>query len=59
MSIEGFVGQNIAELGEFGHDMSARAFRQLLVAYNRRVTQAELDPSLQIELPAGLGEDDG
>ena len=53
-SIDGFVGQNIEELGEFGRVKLAVGFRTLFEKYNERVIEVEADRSLQIEIPANL-----
>lgn len=53
-AIETFVGQNIEELSEFGKLNLANEFRLLLEKYNERVTQAETDRSLLIEIPENL-----
>lgn len=47
-SIEGFVGQNLEELGEFRSDGVLNVFKELVNEYNRRVSATEADPSLQM-----------
>lgn len=51
-SIEGFVGQNLEEMGEFAKEKIFAVMRVLLETYNERVEEAEAGgQSLQIELP--------
>ena len=57
-NIESFVGQNIAELGEFSSDKQARLLGDLLREYNRRVAEVETDGSLLIEIPSGMEGDE-
>ena len=56
LSIEGFVGQNVEELGDFDQQRASKRFRELLEEYNERVADAEPDPSLQIQIPNRLGK---
>ena len=54
IAIESFVGQNIEELGGFARDSLAVGLKRLLETYNTRVSEAEVDRSLGIEIPANL-----
>ena len=56
LAIETFVGQNIEELGTFEQGKLQQQLRALLETYNRRVSEAEPDPSLQIDIPSNLGK---
>jgi hypothetical protein len=53
-SIETFVGQNIEELSCFSRDKLKNGFKRLLETYNSRVTKAETDKSMLIEMPKNL-----
>lgn len=53
-SIESFVGQNLAEMGEFSQSTFSVKMAALLTEYNQRVKSVETDTSLQIEIPASL-----
>lgn len=53
-SIESFVGQNLAEMGEFTPTKFSGKMAALLAEYNQRVAAVETDVSLQIEVPALL-----
>jgi hypothetical protein len=53
-SIEQFVGQNIAEIGEFGNQGLRENMRLLLQKYNERVAVAETRRSLSIKIPGNL-----
>ena len=54
-SIESFVGLNLSELAEFSTVKFGERLGELLREYNRRVTEAETDSSLLIEIPVALG----
>jgi len=53
-SIESFVGQNVEEMAAFSQkDLNAK-FYELLVVYNKRVDDVEIDKSVMIEIPPNL-----
>lgn len=53
-SIESFVGQNVEEMAGFSQrDLNAK-FYELLVVYNKRVDDVEIDKSVMIEIPPNL-----
>jgi hypothetical protein len=54
ISIETFVGQNIAEMGEFNRDKIRPVVAAVLKEYNRRVAAVETDQSIQINIPKQL-----
>ena len=54
-AIEDFIGQNVEELGEFATLDLRTEFRNLLIKYNERVEQVEVDKSIMIEIPHNLG----
>lgn len=53
-SIESFIGQNVAEIGEFGKDGLRDNVRLLLQKYNARVEQVETRRALSIKVPENL-----
>jgi hypothetical protein len=53
-SIEDFVGTNIEEVASFTTSGIRSELRDLLNLYNARITQAESDRSLEIEIPENL-----
>jgi hypothetical protein len=53
-SIEAFVGQNIAEIGEFGKNGFRESIKRLLSAYNERVNAVEPRKALMIKVPENL-----
>jgi hypothetical protein len=53
-SIEEFVGQNIAEIGEFRNQGLRENMRLLLQKYNERVAEAETRRALSIKIPENL-----
>lgn len=53
-SIEEFVGQNIAEIGEFRNQGLRDNMRLLLQKYNERVADAETRRALSIKVPENL-----
>lgn len=53
-SVEDFVGTNVEEMAGFRDRGIRSGLRKLLEAYNKRVAEAETDPSLLIELPKNL-----
>lgn len=57
-SVESFVGQNLSEMSEFAPDRFAQKLGELLREYNRRVSEAETDGSLLIEIPAATRADE-
>jgi hypothetical protein len=54
VSIESFVGQNVEELGEFTKAKVLPQIAAILKEYNRRITEAESDQSLQIKIPKNV-----
>ncbi|MGE5324087.1 MAG: DUF4928 family protein, partial [Actinomycetota bacterium] len=58
VSIEGFVSQNVDELGEFSSRLRLEQIALLLTTYNKRVDAIEADKSLLIKLPTALLESD-
>jgi hypothetical protein len=54
LSLEGFVGQNIEEMGEFSKASVAAHLRRVLETYNERVEAVETNRALLIEIPANL-----
>ena len=56
-SLEEFIGQNLEEMGLYTHADIRRQLRDLLETYNRRVSDAETDPSLLFDLPQWLSSD--
>ena len=57
-SIESFVGQNIEEIAVFSNDKLVAGLHRLLVTYNQRVDEAEMDKSMMIDIPRNLQEAD-
>ncbi|RAO18645.1 hypothetical protein LUPAC07_02339 [Micromonospora noduli] len=53
-SVEDFVGTNVEEMAGFRDGGIRLGLRKLLDTYNSRVSEAETDPSLLIELPKNL-----
>jgi hypothetical protein len=53
-SIESFVSTNIEELSLFTHTKVVSGLRRLLETYNRRVSEAETDKSMLIDIPKNL-----
>jgi hypothetical protein len=53
-SVEGFVSQNLDEMGEFAVGQSMLQLKNLLETYNNRVSAVETDKSLLIKLPSNL-----
>ena len=53
-SIESFVGQNVEEMAGFSQDDLNTKFYELLVVYNKRVDDVEIDKSVMIEIPPNL-----
>ena len=54
LSLEGFVGQNIEEMGKFSKASVAAQLRRVLEAYNQRVEAVSTNRALLIEIPANL-----
>ena len=54
ISLSGFIGQNIEELGQFSSSQTRQQLRKLLNVYNQRVAEIETDPSLMFEIPDWL-----
>jgi hypothetical protein len=55
-SIETFVSQNIDEIAAFSKDKLVSGLNRLLVTYNQRVDEAEIDKSMMIDIPLNLQE---
>lgn len=53
-SLESFISQNIEEISEFENNKLTDNFTELILLYNERVNNAEIDKSLMIELPSNL-----
>jgi hypothetical protein len=53
-SIESFVSTNIEELSLFTHTKVVSGLRRLLETYNRRVSAAETDKSMLVDIPKNL-----
>lgn len=53
-SIESFVATNIEELSLFSKKKVVRGMRRLMEAYNRRVSECEMDKSMLIEIPRNI-----
>ncbi len=53
-SLESFISQNIEEISEFENNKLTYNFTELILLYNKRVNNAEIDKSLMIELPSNL-----
>ena len=53
-SIESFVSTNIEELSLFTHIKVVSGLRRLLETYNRRVSEAETDKSMLVDIPKNL-----
>jgi len=53
-SVESFVSQNIEEISSFDRDSVRTGLKQLFEEYNRRVLEAETDPSVQVQIPQSL-----
>ena len=53
-SIESFVGQNVEEIAVFSQDELNASVYKLLVVYNERVNDIEVDKSVMIEIPPNL-----
>ncbi|MFC8659366.1 DUF4928 family protein [Streptomyces parvus] len=53
-SIEDFVGTNIEETASFSQAEIRKRLRDLVVIYNERIEEAEVDMSLKIEIPHNL-----
>ena len=53
-SIESFVGQNVEEMAGFSQQDLNTKFHELLVVYNQRVDDTEIDRSVMIEIPPNL-----
>ncbi len=58
ITIESFVGQNLAELAQFDRAAFARQLAALLKEYNTRAA-VERDESLFINIPAAIQQQDG
>ena len=56
-SIEAFVGQNLDELAAFSREEFRRRLKLLFETYNSRVSVAEADKSLLIEIPENLQDE--
>lgn len=57
-AIETFVGQNIDEIAAFSKDRLVSGLNRLLVTYNQRVDESEIDKSMMIDIPLNLQERD-
>jgi hypothetical protein len=57
-AIETFVSQNIDEIAAFSKDNLVSGLNRLLVTYNQRVDEAEIDKSMMIDIPRNLQERD-
>jgi hypothetical protein len=57
VSLEGFVGENIGEMGSYRRDAVKPEVAAVLIEYNRRVAEAETDQSIQIKVPRHLVEE--
>jgi hypothetical protein len=55
-AIETFVSQNIDEIAAFSKDKLVSGLNHLLVTYNQRVFEAEIDQSMMIDIPLNLQE---
>lgn len=53
-SLESFISQNIEEISGFEYNKLSYHFTELIILYNHRVNDAEIDKSLMIELPSNL-----
>lgn len=53
-SIETFVSQNIEEIALFSKNNLESGLYRLLVTYNQRVDEAEIDKSMMIDIPTNL-----
>lgn len=58
-SLESFVSQNIEEIGMFASEKVKEGIATLLLLYNKRVNNVEVDKSLMIELPPNLDKYNG
>jgi hypothetical protein len=57
-SIESSVGQNVEDMAAFSQrDLNAK-FYELLVVYNKRVDDVEIDKSVMIEIPPNLAPEE-
>lgn len=54
MSIEDFVGQNVAEMAEFGKEGLRNGLRALFETYNARARDAGEKPSVMLKIPENL-----
>jgi len=57
-AIETFVSQNIDEIAAFSKDQLVSGLNRLLVTYNQRVDETEIDKSMMIDIPLNLQERD-
>ena len=54
--VEEFVSGNVDEIAGYSRSCIRRVIRQLFDTYNRRVSDAETDPSLLVDMPDNLAQ---